>query len=113
LQPQKEAAAGFSADQGVPVAQLRFDELASAIRSATFAPPAASASGVVDPPTDTTHRSASVPLPVYAAAGGSLAVLAGALVALAVPDPWSIPLWIGLAFVLCTAVGLSADKFVK
>lgn len=58
------------------------------------------------------ERRPSVSLPVYAATGGSLAILVSAFVAFIVPDSWSIPVWGGLAFVLCTVVGLSADRFV-
>ncbi|MEZ0115238.1 hypothetical protein ABH920_009273 [Catenulispora sp. EB89] len=58
------------------------------------------------------ERWPSLSLPVYAATGGSLAVLVSAFAAFIVPDSWSVPVWIGLAFVLCTVVGLSADRFV-
>ena len=58
------------------------------------------------------ERRPSLSLPVYALTGGSLAVLVSAFAAFVVPDSWSIPVWISLAFVLCTAVGLSADRFV-
>lgn len=49
----------------------------------------------------------------YSAVGGSLAVLISGLIPLLVPNRWALPVWVGLAVILCTAVGLVAPGFFR
>jgi len=65
------------------------------------------------PQSTATRTAKPLSLWAYAATGGSLAVAVSGLASLLVPDRWELPTWVALAMVLCTGVGLVADRFVE
>jgi len=103
----------FSSDQdeSSPVAStISVDKPISKVESAST-----EAAGKLSrlPQSTATRTAKPLSLWAYAATGGSLAVAVSGLASLLVPDRWELPTWVALAMVLCTGVGLVADRFVE